>query len=177
MEKDGTVDEVKAPDRGLMVRADDGLRVRSEDVVEREYAIPHNAKLLVENGQPVRAGDPITDGPINPPAREEAALALGHDHRRATGGPHGCDPVFGGLADVQGRGCAHHVTDADRPQVAAESVDDHLQPDRPRDDVVASHHQRDGVLRSQGREDVGNGVVGIALRAERDGQPVQLRHR
>ena len=40
--------------------------VRSEDVVEREYAIPHNAKLLVENGQEIRAGDAITDGPINP---------------------------------------------------------------------------------------------------------------
>ncbi len=67
-EKDGNVDEVKAPDRGLVVSvsAKDGLKVRSEDVVEREYAIPHNAKLLVENGQPVRAGDPITDGPINP---------------------------------------------------------------------------------------------------------------
>jgi DNA-directed RNA polymerase subunit beta' len=34
--------------------------------VEREYQIPHNAKLLVENGQEIRAGDPITDGPINP---------------------------------------------------------------------------------------------------------------
>jgi DNA-directed RNA polymerase subunit beta' len=64
--KDGLVDEIRAPDAGLMVRANDGLRVRSEDVVEREYAIPHNAKLLVENGQLVRAGDPITDGPINP---------------------------------------------------------------------------------------------------------------
>src|SRR3954462_13434410 len=65
-EKDGTVDEVKAPDRGLMVRAATGLGIRSEDIVEREYAIPHNAKLLVENGQMIRAGDPITDGPINP---------------------------------------------------------------------------------------------------------------
>jgi DNA-directed RNA polymerase subunit beta' len=64
--KDGTVDEVKAPDKGQMVKAKDGLMVRSEDVVEREYAIPHNAKLLIENGQMVRAGDPITDGPINP---------------------------------------------------------------------------------------------------------------
>jgi len=64
--KDGSVDEIRASDAGLMVRANDGLRVRSEDVVEREYAIPHNAKLLVENGQLVRAGDPITDGPINP---------------------------------------------------------------------------------------------------------------
>ena len=49
-----------------MVRTEQGLRVRSEDVVEREYAIPHNAKLLVENGQEIRAGDAITDGPINP---------------------------------------------------------------------------------------------------------------
>jgi DNA-directed RNA polymerase subunit beta' len=60
------VDEVRAPERGLIVRSEDALRVRSEDVVEREYAIPHNAKLLVENGQEIRAGDPITDGPINP---------------------------------------------------------------------------------------------------------------
>jgi DNA-directed RNA polymerase subunit beta' len=65
-EKGGEVDEVRASDPGLMVSANDGLRVRSEDVVEREYAIPHNAKLLVENGQLIRAGDPITDGPINP---------------------------------------------------------------------------------------------------------------
>jgi DNA-directed RNA polymerase subunit beta' len=64
--KDGQVDEVRAPDRGQLAKGKDGLRIRSEDVVEREYAIPHNAKLLVENGQPVRAGDPITDGPINP---------------------------------------------------------------------------------------------------------------
>ena len=35
-------------------------------MVEREYGIPHNAKLLVENGQEVRAGDSITDGPVNP---------------------------------------------------------------------------------------------------------------
>ena len=34
--------------------------------VEREYLIPHNAKILVENGAEIRAGDAITDGPINP---------------------------------------------------------------------------------------------------------------
>jgi DNA-directed RNA polymerase subunit beta' len=63
---DDGVDEIRAPEKGHLIRAEDGLRVRSEDVVEREYAIPHNAKLLVENGQAIRAGDPITDGPINP---------------------------------------------------------------------------------------------------------------
>jgi DNA-directed RNA polymerase subunit beta' len=58
--------DVTSPVKGFLVRTEDGLVVRAEDVVEREYAIPHNAKLLVENGQEVRAGDTITDGPINP---------------------------------------------------------------------------------------------------------------
>jgi DNA-directed RNA polymerase subunit beta' len=58
--------EVAAPVRGILLRLDDGLVVRAEDVIEREYPISHNAKLLVENGQEIRAGDPITDGPINP---------------------------------------------------------------------------------------------------------------
>ena len=52
--------------RASSSRATDGLVVRAEDVVEREYLIPHNAKLLVENGAEIRAGDAITDGPINP---------------------------------------------------------------------------------------------------------------
>ena len=65
-ELDGVVDEVRAPERGFLTRTAEGLHVHAEDVVEREYAIPHNAKLLVENGQQIRAGDAITDGPINP---------------------------------------------------------------------------------------------------------------
>jgi DNA-directed RNA polymerase subunit beta' len=58
--------DVPAPVKGFLAKGDDGLVVRAEDVVEREYVIPHNAKLLVDNGQEVRAGDAITDGPINP---------------------------------------------------------------------------------------------------------------
>jgi DNA-directed RNA polymerase subunit beta' len=58
--------DVTAPVKGFLAKGDDGLVVRAEDVVEREYVIPHNAKLLVDNGQEIRAGDPITDGPINP---------------------------------------------------------------------------------------------------------------
>src|SRR5256885_508432 len=58
--------ELTAPVKGFLVKDGDGLVVRAEDVVEREYSIPHNAKLKVENGQEIRAGDPITDGPINP---------------------------------------------------------------------------------------------------------------
>jgi DNA-directed RNA polymerase subunit beta' len=64
--KEGATTDVTAPVRGFLVSAPDGLVVRAEDVVEREYLIPHNAKLLVENGQEIRAGDAITDGPINP---------------------------------------------------------------------------------------------------------------
>jgi len=58
--------EVTAPAKGFLAMADGDLIVRAEDVVEREYVIPHNAKLLVDSGQEIRAGDPITDGPINP---------------------------------------------------------------------------------------------------------------
>ncbi len=60
------VDEVRASESGIVSFTDEGLKVAGEDVVEREYVIPHNAKLMVQDGQPVRAGDQITDGPVNP---------------------------------------------------------------------------------------------------------------
>ena len=63
---DGATRDVQAPAKGIVVRDGDHVIVRSEDVVEREYPIPHNAKILVENGEDIRAGDQITDGPINP---------------------------------------------------------------------------------------------------------------
>src|SRR5215212_4643479 len=61
-----TSGDVLAPVKGFLVKGDDGLVVRAEDVVEREYTIPHNAKILVENGEEIRAGDAITAAPINP---------------------------------------------------------------------------------------------------------------
>jgi DNA-directed RNA polymerase subunit beta' len=64
--KDGASTDVVAPEKGILARDGDQLAVHAEDRVEREYVIPHNAKLRVEDGQEVRAGDPITDGPINP---------------------------------------------------------------------------------------------------------------
>ncbi len=63
---DGVATDVVAPEKGFLAREGDHLIVKAEDRVEREYSIPHNAKLLVENGQEIRAGDAITDGPINP---------------------------------------------------------------------------------------------------------------
>ena len=65
-EEDGATTDVTSPVAGFLVKEKDGLVVRAEDVVEREYLIPHNAKILVENGAEIRAGDAITDGPINP---------------------------------------------------------------------------------------------------------------
>jgi len=65
-EADGATTDVTAPVAGFLVKGDDGIVVRAEDIVEREYLIPHNAKILVENGAEIRAGDAITDGPINP---------------------------------------------------------------------------------------------------------------
>jgi len=65
-ETDGITTDVAAPVKGFLVKGEEGLVVRAEDRVEREYLIPHNAKLLVENNSEIRAGDAITDGPINP---------------------------------------------------------------------------------------------------------------
>ncbi len=64
--RSATAGDVTAPVKGFLARTEDGIVVRAEDVVEREYAIPHSAKLLVADGQEIRAGDAITDGPINP---------------------------------------------------------------------------------------------------------------
>jgi DNA-directed RNA polymerase subunit beta' len=58
--------DVVADVDGFIAKTDDGWVIRAEDVVPREYAIPHNARLLVDDAQLVRAGDAITDGPINP---------------------------------------------------------------------------------------------------------------
>ncbi len=61
-----TPTDIGSPVKGFLAKTDDGLVVRAEDIVEREYSIPHNARLLVGDNEEVRAGDAITDGPINP---------------------------------------------------------------------------------------------------------------
>ena len=54
-EADGATTDVTSPVAGFLVKGDDGLVVRAEDIVEREYLIPHNAKILVDNGAEIRA--------------------------------------------------------------------------------------------------------------------------
>ena len=54
--------DLVAPVKGLLVKAGNGWTIRAEDVVPAsKYPIPHNAKLLVKNGDRVRAGDPLTE--------------------------------------------------------------------------------------------------------------------
>ena len=62
-----TTGDLTAPVKGLLVKSSVGLVIRAEDVVPAsKYPIPHNAKLLVKSGDRVRAGDPLTDGPLDP---------------------------------------------------------------------------------------------------------------
>ena len=62
-----TQGDLTASVKGLLVKSKDGLVIRAEDVVPAsKYPIPHNAKLLVKSGEKVRAGDPLTDGPLDP---------------------------------------------------------------------------------------------------------------
>jgi DNA-directed RNA polymerase subunit beta' len=62
-----TQGDLTASVKGLLVKSKDGLVIRAEDVVPAsKYPIPHNAKLLVKSGDKVRAGDPLTDGPLDP---------------------------------------------------------------------------------------------------------------
>ena len=44
----------------------DSLSIVWEDLEEREYLIPAAARLLVEDGESIRAGDALTAGPLNP---------------------------------------------------------------------------------------------------------------
>ncbi len=58
--------EVKAPSAGRITKKGNTLTLRSEEVDAREYAVPHSARLRVETGDTVSAGDPLTEGSLNP---------------------------------------------------------------------------------------------------------------
>jgi DNA-directed RNA polymerase subunit beta' len=58
--------EVKAPSAGRVTKKGNTLTLQSEDVDMREYAVPHSARLRVETGDEVLAGDPLTEGSLNP---------------------------------------------------------------------------------------------------------------
>jgi DNA-directed RNA polymerase subunit beta' len=58
--------EVLAPSTGRVTKKGNTLTLHSEDVDTREYAVPHFARLKVETGDEVTAGDPLTEGSLNP---------------------------------------------------------------------------------------------------------------
>jgi DNA-directed RNA polymerase subunit beta' len=58
--------EVKAPTSGRVTKKGNTLTLHTEEVDVREYAVPHSARLRVADGDTVQAGDPLTEGSMNP---------------------------------------------------------------------------------------------------------------
>ena len=61
-----TIEEIVANIGGHIVLGPDSLSIVWEDVEEREHVISASSRILVEDGQQVRAGDALTVGPLNP---------------------------------------------------------------------------------------------------------------
>ena len=59
-------EEVIANIGGNVEVTPDGISVVWEDVEEREHFVPGSAYLMVADGAPIRAGDALTAGPLNP---------------------------------------------------------------------------------------------------------------
>jgi len=58
--------EVKAPTAGRITKKANTLTLHTEEVDVREYPVPHSARLRVADGDQVLAGDPLTEGSMNP---------------------------------------------------------------------------------------------------------------
>ena len=58
---------ISSPTSAAQWRSDPrGLFIVWEDVEERDHIVPASAHVMVENGAAVKAGDPLTMGPLNP---------------------------------------------------------------------------------------------------------------
>jgi DNA-directed RNA polymerase subunit beta' len=51
---------------GEIVKGQRRLTVKSDDGYEKEYMIPRNVHISVQDGERVKAGDRLVDGPLNP---------------------------------------------------------------------------------------------------------------
>jgi DNA-directed RNA polymerase subunit beta' len=58
--------EIKAPGAGRITKKGNTLTLHSEEVDTREYAVSHSARLRVQTGDEVNAGDALTEGSLNP---------------------------------------------------------------------------------------------------------------
>lgn len=62
--KEGT--EVVAAKGGEVIREDHRMIIRYSEKAEREYDVSASARLKIEDGEKVRAGAQLTEGPLNP---------------------------------------------------------------------------------------------------------------
>ena len=107
--------------------------------------------------------------------REDPTVGRGDDRRLAADWRIDIGAALDALTEVD-LGCGtHHVTDAGLVE-HVEPGDDGLEADGAEHVVTANDEQRHRVLEAQHLEHVGERVVGVALRAERRGDALQLRH-
>ena len=59
-------EQLRATTQGQIVREDQRVIVRWEEPSDAEYAVPATARICIENGQQVEAGDQLTEGPVSP---------------------------------------------------------------------------------------------------------------
>ncbi|RLF53077.1 MAG: DNA-directed RNA polymerase subunit beta', partial [Thermoplasmata archaeon] len=64
--EDGEKKPIKAKVSGTCEVEENRVYIRYEEKVEREYLVPLTTYVLVKDGQEVRAGDQLTEGPLNP---------------------------------------------------------------------------------------------------------------
>ena len=68
--------EVVAHISGRLALEEETISVTWIEPEQREYLVPSSARVIVENGAQVRAGDPLTAGPLNP---QDILRILGKD--------------------------------------------------------------------------------------------------
>ncbi len=59
-------EQLRATTQGQIVREDQRVIVRWEEPSDAEYSVPATARISVEDGQQVEAGDQLTEGPVSP---------------------------------------------------------------------------------------------------------------
>ena len=51
---------------GEIAKGQRKIHVTGEDGTQKEYSIPHGTHISVQEGEPIKAGEPLMDGPLNP---------------------------------------------------------------------------------------------------------------
>ena len=64
-----------------MAKGQRKIYVVGDDGTEREYSVPRGVHINVQEGERVRAGEPLMDGPLNP---HDILAVLGEKELQAT---------------------------------------------------------------------------------------------